>query len=207
MWTALSKMGQKPGKRLFWFCKCSCGTEREVLEINLVRGATKGCGCVRVGIFTKIITKHGLRYSVEYAVWSTMKDRCLNPRNKQFKHYGGRGVKVCERWMQFENFISDMGKRPKGLSLDRINNDGNYEPPNCRWATIREQSRNKRSNKVLIFNGKKMCVRDWDRHCGFKDSTIRNRIKLGWTGEKLFKPVQIRKMKIEFSKEFSAQRI
>ncbi len=114
-----------------------------------------------------------------------MKDRCLDPNLKNYKDYGGRGITICNRWLcSFENFFSDMGKKtsPKH-SLDRIDNDGNYEPSNCRWATKQQQQLNKRTNRILVVNGVSKIIPEWNKEKGFGRMTIRNRIKLGWTHE------------------------
>jgi hypothetical protein len=128
-----------------WLCRCSCGVEVEVITAHLTNGCTKSCGCLNRDVARKNSTKHGLSYTSEYDCWVNMKDRCLNSKHKAYKYYGGRGIKVCDRWLNsFENFILDMGKKPAPeLSLERIENDGNYEPGNCRWATSKEQRLNR----------------------------------------------------------------
>jgi len=132
--------------RAKWMCLCDCGGVVSVNGPLLRSGHTQSCGCLhrqRTGDAHRIHGMSGGRLA-EYAVWSSMKQRCLNPRNKNFKHYGARGITVCQRWMNFENFISDMGFRPHRLTLERVNNDRGYEPDNCKWATYKEQSANKR---------------------------------------------------------------
>lgn len=102
------------------------------------------------------LTTHGKSKTPEYHAWVNMKDRCLNPKHKQYKDYGGRGIQICERWLKLENFFKDMGERPSGLTLDRINNDGNYEPSNCKWATWKEQQNNRRprlSRELMLISG------------------------------------------------------
>src|SRR6266849_4946256 len=101
-----------------------------------------------------------------YMAWLSMRKRCMNPRNKYFHRYGGRGIKVCKRWDNYSLFLSDMGEVPSGLTLDRKNNDGNYEPGNCRWATKKEQSHNSSRAKKITFGGKTLCVREWEHHLG-----------------------------------------
>jgi hypothetical protein len=125
-------------------CICDCGNIWKGFLFVLRNGTTKSCGCFK----TETTTTHGKKYTVEYRTWLGMKQRCYYEKTINFKDYGGRGIKVCDRWLNsFVNFYQDMGDRPKGTSIDRINNDGNYEPSNCRWATRREQNRNKRNVK------------------------------------------------------------
>lgn len=124
--------------------------------------------------------KHGMAETSEFRIWSQMLGRCQNPKNNVFKYYGGRGIKVCERWKTFSLFLSDMGKRPSGLSLDRINNDGDYEPGNCRWATRKEQSRNSRKARILTVNGVSKCISEWSEVSGINPYAIVARKRLGW---------------------------
>ncbi len=130
-----------------------------------------------------------------YQVWADMRNRCFNDRNKRYKDYGGRGIGVCPRWSEYTNFLLDMGECPQGLALDRIDNDGNYEPGNCRWATAKEQSRNRRTNNWIEYEGKRMIVYDWAKHLGIRVLTLRARLRRGWSIERAFnKPVQLRRI-------------
>ena len=120
---------------------CACGTRRIISGNNLRTGRSTSCGCLR----KESTSTHGSSHSPEYTAWRNMMSRCVNPNMPNYKHYGGRGIEVCKEWLNPENFLRDMGRRPNGsMSLDRINNDGNYEPSNCRWATWFQQSTNKR---------------------------------------------------------------
>lgn len=148
-WTALSlsPIRSTNGQRQ-WNCVCACGTMAIVRAGNLRHGRTFSCGCVRTEKAIKQLREmnvtHDATNTPEYHTWRSMQDRCRNPNSHAWKWYGGRGITICERWRKFENFLADMGERPPGLTLDRINYNGNYEPGNCRWATWAVQGANKR---------------------------------------------------------------
>ncbi len=129
-----------------------------------------------------------VRYHPLYGLWNSMKQRCFNPNTKDYKKYGGRGITVCKEWMQFRSFLRDMGSKPVGLCIDRIDNDGPYSKKNCRWATILEQSNNTRKNVRVEFDGKKLTYGEWDRLLGLSHGTTRSRIlKSKWPIEKALK--------------------
>ena len=170
----------------FWLFRCSCGNEK-VIEVNSVkRNLTKSCGCLKREQNKRgMARKHGMRYTREYGIWTDMKSRCLNKNRSKYKSYGARGIEICKRWMKFENFYKDMGKAPEGKSLDRIDNNGNYEPSNCRWATRIQQANNTRRNHFLTYNGKTMTIAQWTDEVGITYMVLWSRInKYGWSIEK-----------------------
>lgn len=147
----------------------------------LTRGATTSCGCVR----GQNHCTHGESSSSTYKTWSAMKNRCFNPSHEEYHRYGGRGITVCERWLDFANFFADMGPRPPRMTLDRYPDlDGNYEPGNCRWATSKQQARNTTKNVWLIHNGETLCLKDAAEKCGIKRTTLAQRLRLGWSIER-----------------------
>lgn len=142
------------GKKICLF-KCDCGKFVEIISSSAVSGNTKSCGCRKIASTIRTMTTHGntknRNKTSEYSAWEGMRRRCLIKNRKDYRHYGGRGIKICKRWDKFENFIKDMGPRPTGTSLDRIDNNGNYEPSNCRWATKIEQMSNTRKTIKIYF--------------------------------------------------------
>lgn len=166
-----------------WLCRCDCGLETQVSTHNLTSGRTKSCGCWKKERRNRLT--HGMSNSPTWKVWVKMRERCLDSRCAEFPHYGGRGILVCERWVKFENFLADMGEKPEGLSIDRIQNNGNYEPGNCQWATDLDQMRNTRRNKFFTYNGQTKCMSAWEEELHFPRALLWARIqKLGWSIEK-----------------------
>jgi len=181
-WTVLHLAG-KNGTRTRWECECECGTVRPVIGCNLVGGISKSCGCLKKEIIVKMRTKHGMCGSPEYIAWKNIKIRCYNPKFSGFHRYGGRGIAVCDEWRNsFEDFYNDMGDRPsKGHSIDRIDNDGNYEPSNCKWSTKEEQMSNRSNNVFLKYKGQTETTAYWAREFNIHPSTIAHRISKGWS--------------------------
>ena len=152
--TVLSLSHVTSRRERYWLCLCDCGSEHVVSRGNLVNSQIMSCGCLRSELARSHLVTHGhARQQTSgvkrtYRIWKAMRKRCLNPNASNYARYGGRGIEVCERWSRYQNFLADMGESPDGRSIDRINNDGNYEPGNCRWATASEQRRNQRPHKT-----------------------------------------------------------
>lgn len=171
----------------YWLCNCDCGNACTVTAGNLRSKHTVSCGCYRKEHTTRKKTIHSMYGSPTYRSWSSMLTRCLNSKNKKFTDYGGRGITVCESWREFSGFISDMGKRPEGTSLGRIDNDGNYDPKNCRWEPAIMQARNKRNTRLFVVDGINATLVEHCNRLGLRHSTIRNRFySLGWSVNKTF---------------------
>mgnify|MGYP001379757104 CR=1 FL=1 len=162
-----------------FLCRCVCGNEKIVFKHNLVAGRTRSCGCLNRENLDSSGTHRKTKTTI-YKTWSAMKARCNRVISNDYANYGGRGISVCDRWNSFENFFLDMGDRPDGTSIERIDNNGNYEPGNCRWATFGEQSRNKSSNRVIAFNGESACVAEWAETTGIPSNVITRRLNTGW---------------------------
>lgn len=179
-------VGKDKNRNTLWLCKCDCGKETIVVRNSLNSGHTKSCGCYLRESTKKRSTKHDLCYTRIYLIWKLMKRRCLYADCKEYKHYGGRGIKICDEWLDVASFYrwSISNGYREDLKLERIDNNGNYEPSNCRWATPKEQANNKRTNRVLTFNGKTQTIAQWADELHIKPSTLYNRIWLGWDIER-----------------------
>lgn len=185
-----------PEKNSYWICRCECGNVKRIMGLNMKRGLTKSCGCLNRELASDRGTQHGHtgkanrgKWTTEYRIWSAMKRRCYNQNCPAFPDYGGRGILVCDRWRNsFESFYEDMGSRPSGMTLDRIDNDGNYEPGNCRWATRITQANNARSNVKVMFDGKQMTLSDACRASGVPMTTVVTRRLRGWPDTDWFLP-------------------
>ena len=162
-----------------WICKCECGEIKSIRGGNLKNGK---CSCAKCGDEIGMGNRsHGMSDSPTYISWSRMKNRCQNKNDDSYYKYGGRGIKVCKRWMKFENFLEDMGERPEGMSIDRIEGDKGYEPGNCRWATAVEQARNTRRNRLITYNGESKSIVEWSELTGIPQDTLRGRLNMGWS--------------------------
>lgn len=167
-----------------WSCRCECGTLKTVQRSALVAEIQVSCGCYLAEVArAKGIanTTHGMSGSPAYNIWEGMHKRCNDLKDSR---YGGRGIKVCERWNHFENFLEDMGERPEGMSIERDNVNGGYEPGNCRWATDEEQANNRRTTRFIEFAGTRQSLAQWARQIGVKPGTLRFRLEQGWSVER-----------------------
>lgn len=165
------------GGRVRWICACGCGAQVSVTGHGLQRGDTRSCGCLRREQIGGRSRTHGSSKSATYNSWRAMKERCLSPTNEKFADYGGRGIKVCERWLSFENFAADMGDRPQRKTLDRIDPNGDYEPSNCRWASAKTQAENRRGIGHM-WQGAHRTVADIARLTGLPRTSLQKRIRL-----------------------------
>jgi hypothetical protein len=185
--TVVSKTSGPKGR--LWVCKCACGNEHTTNTSFLLKGSVKSCGCLRKEMCraNQPNRKHGMANSAEYKTWQRIKDRCRNRNSPDFKSYGAKGVNVCQRWLDsFEVFYEDLGPKPSNKhSIDRYpDKNGPYSPDNCRWATIKEQARNKNSNKILVLNGKSRCIAEWSEITGIRREIIESRSRRGWSDKR-----------------------
>lgn len=176
----IEDVGVNKNGKFLWKCVCDCGNEKIALSQPLLDGRTQSCGCLHKEQLTERLTKHGLtkvgkRHPL-YLTWAGMKQRCYNPKSLAYDRYGGRGIKVCDRWLNsFPNFLQDMGEKPsKHHSLERDDNDGDYSPKNCRWATLDIQSKNKRSNIWIEYGNEKYVISDWATKIGITQQHLRS---------------------------------
>lgn len=177
--------------RARWVCQCECENIITVFSSNLTRRHTTSCGCHKKANYKTMNLKHGAtaggeksRYPSSYKIWCNIRQRCYDQGCPAYKYYGGRGIVMCERWLDYANFVADMGEPPPQRSLDRIDNDGPYSPNNCRWATRTEQARNKRSAHLISFHGETRSLVEWAEYLGVSRNKLHNRIFRGWDIER-----------------------
>lgn len=193
----LTVIGPSFMQRREWYspCRCDCGCEKSALRKNLANGHTRSCGCLAASLSHRRHVTHGMSGTPTWKSYRNMLSRCHNPKVARYPEYGGRGIKVCERWLGdagFENFLADMGKRPIGTTLDRKDSNGDYEPGNCRWATDGQQRLNKRSNAFIEWNGNRKTITEWAAETGIDRRTIARRLQLGWDVHRLLTEPAIR---------------
>ena len=186
-------LGEKQRKDTgaWWLCRCDCGNEKHLPSHDLVQGKIMSCGCQHEALkdLAGRVT-HGRSGGNDrtYRIWQAMLNRCRNQDTPNWKDYGGRGITVCERWTVFESFIADMGEALSDRSIDRIDNDGHYEPQNCRWATRLEQANNARNNVRITYDGETLTRSEWERRLGLGKTTIRSRLRSGKSLAEAMKP-------------------
>lgn len=175
--------GERSHGNVIWTCKCDCGVTTNVRAGALTSGNTVSCGHLRGRHNIEKWTTHGCTNTPEYMTWCSMLKRCTNPNDKSYHNYGSRSIAVCDRWLEsFENFYNDMGLRPgPEYSIERKNNDGNYEPDNCRWATKEEQGNNRRNNCIVYYKDKEYTIAQLSKECGIEYETLRHRLNRGWS--------------------------
>jgi len=178
-WTVLKFSHRNKAWVTFWDCVCECGINRVVNGNNLRYGVTKSCGCYQREIAPILCLTHGKSKQTEHRIWASMLTRCRNSKSWAFKRYGGRGIKDCRKWKRFSGFYDDMGERPKGMFLDRINNNGNYCKKNCRWVNAKTQANNKSNSVRIRFLGITESPTWWAENLGLNYSTICHRAKKG----------------------------
>lgn len=178
--TVIKYLGKDKNNKSKWLCKCKCGKETEVLACHLQSGKIQSCGCY--GKERRLIasTKHGMRYSKLYNTWLNIKNRCYNKNNPHYKNYGERGIVMCKEWsddfVNFYNWAKESGYQDI-LTIDRIDNNYNYEPSNCRWVNRKTQNRNKRSNHFITYNGLTLCLTEWAEKIGVNEPALRKWLK------------------------------
>lgn len=168
-----------PG-RYYWDCTCTCGKLTVVAGMHLRSGNTTSCGCRKAETRTELHVRsrvHGQYGNATHRSWAAMLNRCRNPKSQDYADYGGRGIRVCARWLKFPNFVADMGPRPVGRTLERADVNGNYERSNCYWATPAQQARNKRNNRWITYAGEKRTLTEWAARAGKPASWLHKRLQ------------------------------
>lgn len=184
--TVVRRSFTKKGK-VYWICQCECGNERSIAGCSLKLGLSSSCGCFRKELLGNITRKHGLRETKAYRILYGAIDRCTNPKNRAWVYYGGRGIRVSEAWMRNPvQFIADMGQPKDGYTLERVDVNGHYEPGNCVWATKKQQARNKRTTRLVTYQGETRSLAEWSEILGVNYSALRFRLDDGWPVDRAF---------------------
>ena len=195
-WTVIEKVESLDGKNSFYLCECSCEqhTQKILARHSIVSGNSKSCGCLAREQTSARMTTHGKSGTRLHHIWKGMYERCYCENHQQFKDYGGRGIIICDEWKNDFNSFYEWALNngyQEDLTIDRVNNDGNYEPENCKWSTRKEQCNNQRTNRLLTYNDKTQTVSQWAEEVGLNKHTLQTRISRGWSVEDaLCKPVQ-----------------
>jgi len=186
---ALEPVKKPYNTKYYWLCECDCGNKKIIMSSNLIKGISTTCGCGKIEI-GKITTKHGMTNTRIFKIWVGVRKRCTNPKCESYKHYGGRGIKISDKWNNFIDFYNDMKEGyADDLSLDRIDTNGNYEPGNCRWVTQKMQNRNRRNNYIITYNNENKTLSEWSEISKVPYHAIKYRIKNGWDiGKAIFTP-------------------
>jgi hypothetical protein len=182
--TPVSVVAKQGRRGAFWLCECACGSRTTVSHTKIISGHTKSCGCYNSEARAAKNYKHGQSKTKEHVVWMAMRSRCNNPHDKNYKNYGGRGITVCKRWDSYTNFINDMGQRPSGFSIERIDNSKGYSPENCTWASRRQQSLNKRTTVFVIYKGEKRPLVEVTSEADVSHLNVRRKLARGWSIER-----------------------
>lgn len=187
--TVISFSGRHANGKTMWLCRCECGKEVAVVSGSLKSGNTKSCGCFNDQAVADRSRTHGMSRTSEYNSWAHLISRCENKNNARYADYGGRGIKACSRWREsFENFLADMGEKPspkRDYTIERENNDGNYEPGNCIWVLRDAQARNTRKNVRIVVAGKSICLSELAQQCGVRYSSVEFQSRKGMTGDQI----------------------
>ncbi|HVJ20147.1 MAG TPA: helix-turn-helix domain-containing protein [Polyangiaceae bacterium] len=188
------RVGSTGRGRTYWEFVCDCGAMHWAAPHNVKSGMVLSCGCLAVDSLVERTVTHGRTGSPTYIVWAGMHARCCNPKHDAYPYYGGKGVAVCDRWQEFESFLADMGERPAGTQIDRIDNARGYEPDNCRWVTRSQQGRNRTNNVTVTVDGETACLAEWSERSGIDLRTIWNRLfTLKWSAKRaVTTPVRVR---------------
>lgn len=191
--TVLRFAGSSARRETYFECQCECGTVVTIRSNSLKGGTCQSCGCYAIDCFVEQNYTHGMSYTKVYRTWIKIKGRTQNPNIDCYMNYGGRGIQMCDRWLHsFDAFYADMGDPPTPKhTIERINNNGNYCPENCKWATRQEQLANRRNSRYLTYQGETDLLLNWAKKCGMSDKTLTARLRYGWSIEKaLTAPVQ-----------------
>lgn len=200
-WTVISTDNFKTHNGAHYLCRCKCGTERSVAGYALRRGSSTSCGCLAFELLGVRSTKHGLERHPLKKVWDGMKQRCYNPNHTYFDRYGGRGIEICERWHSLENFVDDNGKLwQPGLTIERKDNDGHYEPNNCCWIPYSDQAKNRNNTIRLTLNKTARTIPEWSKLLSIRTSVLRNRLRQGWSHERILTtPVSVAHVQLGYA--------